>query len=291
MFPYPVLTSFTDDYSKSTFEATIEKVTHGFDFVLYFQGTLHDDGLQKLIQDGMAEYVYHLECSQTGYRMAIRTSDKMCNKQISHKDVCGKLQICPFIVAKQDIKAYSNAAFHPDYSDVVFDIEAGCVLAIGSPRELFVEKEIDDLSRIPSIFSIIRNVDPSVSSMTVDTSRERIIILVPMEDFAKYSLIDKGTMLCDTLNSMVVVPALLFALDEVKRMPPHERYQYEDNGCIWYTTIKKVLSEQFNCDIESMTFDSMNSFELAQRLINEPLHNALDTLLTLGDNRNGGSEE
>ena len=247
--------------------------------------------LQQMIKDGKAEYVYHLECAQTGFREAIQTSEKMYDYLLKHERVCGKLQICPFIVAKEDIHGYTNSSFHPDYEGVSFDIEAGCLLAIGAPREMTIEKENDDLAKIPSIFSIIRNLDQNASCMTVETGKERIIIKLPMEDFTKYSLIDKGTLLSDTLNSMVVVPALIYAIDEIKQLDPSERYMYEEEGRAWYTTIKKVLNENFNCDIESADFASVNTVEIAQRLINEPMHKALDSLMTLGNSQNGGGAE
>lgn len=290
MFPYPVLTDFTDDYVGSKFDVLIEEVIHGFDRKLYFSATLKNDGLMQLIKQGKAQFVYHLECSQTGFREVVQTNAKMQDYVLRHESVRGKLQICPFIVASEDITKYSNTAFHPDYDEITFDIEAGCVLAIGAPREMMIEPETDDLARIPSIFSIIRNLDSSVSYMTVETSRERIIIQLPIEDFTKYGLLDSGTMLPDVLNSMVIIPALVFALDEIKREKPEERYQFEENGRLWYTTIKKVLLDRFSCDIESQSFDDFNTIELAQRIINEPLHRALDSLTQLSDSQNGGGD-
>lgn len=290
MFPYPVLTDFTDDYVDSKFDVLIEEVIHGFDRKLYFSATLKNDGLLQLIKDGKARFVYHLECSQTGFREAVQTNAKMKDYVLEHEKVRGKLQICPFIVATENISNYTNTAFHSDYDGISFDIEAGCVLAIGAPREMMIEPETDDLAKIPSIFSIIRNLDSSVTYMTVETSRERIIIQLPLEDFTKYGLLDSGTMLPDVLNTMVVIPALVFALDEIKREKPEERYQYEENGRLWYTTIKKVLQERFSCDIESRSFDDFNTIELAQRIINEPLHRALDSLTQLSDSQNGGGD-
>lgn len=287
MFPYPVLADFSDDFINSKFEVTAEVVVHGYDRRIYFNVTLRNEGLQQLINDGKAYFVYHLECAQTGFRKVVQTTDKICDCVISHHDVCGKLQICPFIVAKEDMPDYTNTAFHPDYEGVHFSIEAGCVLAIASPREINIIKEIDDIAKIPSIFSIIKNLDETVTYMTVETSQPRITIQLPFDDYTKYGLLDQGMMMTDTLNSMVVIPALIYALDEVKRTPAQERYHFEDDGCIWYLTIKKVLSEKFNCDIGSTNFDSANTVELAQRLIEEPMHKALDTMLTLGATQNG----
>ena len=124
---------------------------------------------------------------------------------ISHKDVCGKLQICPFIVATEDIHHYTNPAFHPDYEDMDFDIEAGCVLAIANPREINIIKEIDDLSKIPSIFSIVPNYDSSITYMMFEISQPRIVILLPQNDFNTYGLIDSGMMMSDTLSQVSLI--------------------------------------------------------------------------------------
>lgn len=287
MYPYPVLVDFLDDYVNSKFDVTAEVVAHGYDRRLYFNVTLKNEGLQQLIRDGKAYYAYHLECSQTGFRKAVTTREKISDIIISHKEVCGKLQICPLIVASEDIQNYSNNAFHSDYEGISFNIEAGCILAIAAPREIIITKEIDDLAKIPSIFSIVPAYDESITYMTVETSGPRIIIQLPLADYKKYSLLDQGMMMTETLNAMVIVPALIFTLDEVKRTNYLERYHYDDDGCIWYASIRKVLSEKFNCDIGSQEFDSANTMELAQRLIEEPMRQALDTLLTLGATQNG----
>ena len=287
MFPYPVLTEFTDDYVESKFDVTIEETQHGYDRRLYFNATLTNDTLQQLINEGKANYVYHLECSQTGFRKAVQTKDKISDIIISHKDVCGKLQICPFIVAAENIDHFYSSSFHHDYEGVRFNIEAGCVLAIANPREINIIKEIDDLSRIPSIFSIVPNYDASVTYMTIEIHEPRIIIKLPLADYNTYSLIDSGMIMSDTLNSMVVVPALIYALDVVQKTAAEERYHFEDDDCRWYLSIKKVLAEKFNCDISSTGFDAANTVELAQRLVEEPMHKALETIATIGAGSNG----
>lgn len=50
MYPYPVLADFLDDYVNSKFDVTAEVVAHGYDRRLYFNVTLKNEGLQKLIK-------------------------------------------------------------------------------------------------------------------------------------------------------------------------------------------------------------------------------------------------
>lgn len=234
-------------------------------------------------------FVYHLECAQTGFREIVKTQERVISKILSYRDVCGKLKICPFIVAMDEIRDYTNDSFHEDYTGYSFNIEAGCVLALGKQVNADIEKEIDDLSNVPSIFSIIKNLDQTQTQMIIDIERPKITIQIPETDFGYYALVDKGLVMQPVLHSMVIVPALIYALSEIKGQPENERYMNENKG--WYRVIRKVLSERFSVDIESTTFNSINVVEYAQRLINEPLHDAMSALLAIDRTENGGDGE
>ncbi len=96
-------------------------------------------------------------------------------------------------------------------------------------------------------------------------------------------------MLQPVLYSMVIIPALYNALIRVQKTDHEQRYEFDRSG--WYRSIKKVLSSRFNCDIESEDFDHRNMFEIAQRIINEPMHEALKALMGINPEQNGGDTE
>ncbi len=129
LYPYPVLAYYSDDYKDGSFDTTIDLQKDGYNIRIDFMASLTNEGLKKLIEDGQAQYVYHLECAQTGFREVVTTEKVSESYMLSDKKICGKLQICPFIVATQDITGYSNPGFHDDYSGATFDIEAGCVFS------------------------------------------------------------------------------------------------------------------------------------------------------------------
>ncbi len=193
------------------------------------------------------------------------------------------MKICPFVVAKEDINDYSNIHFHPDYSGAKFDIEAGCILAVGRQVDFTITKHTDDLSNVPSIFSIVFNADQNVTQMIVDIDNPKIVIMLPMNDFTNYKALNNNVLYQPILISTVVIPALIYTLEEIKNRDPESRYELEDYG--WYIALQKVLSTRFACDIASEEFSSQNMLKLAQRLINEPLHEALKQLA------NGSNEE
>lgn len=291
MFPYPVLADFLDDYRDSRFDTTIDISKDGFNIRVDFNTILRNPELQTLVDTGKAKFVYHLECSQTGFRKVIQTSEKICFDTLSYHEVRGKLEICALIVAIQDIDEYTNALFHEDYAGTTFSIEAGCILAVGRQIYMIIEKDRDDLSNIPSIFSIIPKVDNTVKHMIVDTqdASGKIVIQIPMRDFTVYDLLNESTKIQPVLNSIVIIPALIVALEQVKATPCDSRYELESFG--WYITIRKVLAERFSCNIESEDFENWDIVELAQKLINEPLHDALIELTKIGRDDRGSDSE
>ena len=155
LYPYPVLTPYSNDFKNGTFDVAIDVVRDGYDLRIDFLAELTSQSLQTLIKQGIAKYAYHLECAQTGFRKVIQTSKISETYTLTSKLVNGKLQICPFIIAADDIKAYTSPDFHEDYQDVSFEVEAGCVMATGKMVTVDISKDIDDLVSTPSIFNII----------------------------------------------------------------------------------------------------------------------------------------
>ncbi len=278
LYPYPVLAYYSDDYVDSNFETAIELKREGYNIKIDFIADLKNIELSKLLTEGKVKIVYHLECAQTGFRVALTTNQMEYSYVISNKKICGKMQICPFIVAVQDLNDYVSSSFHEDYRGFKFSIEAGCVMAVAKQVNVEIEKDINDLANVPSVFSIIKNADESACGMVVDMDQKKIVIKLPEADYYNFKSIKDEATVQPVLNSLVVVPALTYVLEELNRRPVDERYEYA--GYSWYCAIKKAMSVRFNCDIESEQFSTLNMLEMAQKLINVPLSEALKALST-----------
>ena len=276
LYPYPVLSYFSDDYCNCSFETAVDAEKDGYALKITCLGETDNQELAEIIAAGKASYVYHFECAQTGFREILSTSQNEAIRAIPDKKLNGRLQICPFIVATMDIFGYVNESFHEDYKGFKFDIESGCVLAIGKQVNFDIEKEISDLANTPSVFSIVKNSDDSVQEMLVDIHQNKIIIKLPEADYLNLRSIRNNFGVQPVLNSLTVVPALLYALEEVALKNPVERDDFSTYA--WYRAVRKALNQKFLCDIESEEFSEQNMLRLAQRLINTPLPNALQFL-------------
>lgn len=287
MYPYPVLAYFLDDYKdKHAFDAKITQVKDGFNTKLVFEATLTNKDLLGLVRNGKALFVYHMECSQTGFRKVIRTDKFSLSYVLSNREVKNIVQICPFIVATEDITSYSCADFDDDYKGLTFDIEEGCVLAVGQQVDADVSDSIDDLANTPSIFSIVQNTDEAIKEMKVDGNGDKIVIQLPFNDYYSYKSLSQNPKFEPVLNALTIVPALVFVIEEIKLWNREEMNSREIN-CGWFRSIKHVLSKEFNCDVESGLSD-MDSMELAQKLIGSPLPSAFAEL-SGGEGTEGGS--
>lgn len=287
LYPYPVLSSYSNDYRTGAFDATIDIVHDGYDLRIDFLATLTCQSLQECIKRGSAKFVYHLECAQTGFRKVIQTGKVSEAYTLQSKDVNGKLQICLFIVAAKDLKAYTSSDFHEDYQGITFDIEAGCVMAVGKMVTVDISKDIDDLANTPSIFNITKNPDENCKQMLVDMFQRKIVIKLPLTDFYSYKALSASPLTQPILNSLTVVPALVYVLEELRALPTQERS--ENSDMLWYKVLSKALLTQFDCDIESEEFNDQNCLVLAQKLINNPVTDAF-TFLTSSFGAAGGDE-
>ena len=287
LYPYPVLSSYSNDYRTGAFDVTIDIFRDGYDLRIDFLATLTCQSLQECIKRGSAKFVYHLECAQTGFRKVIQTDKISEVYTLLSKDVNGKLQICSFIVATNDLKAYTSPDFHEDYQGISFDIEAGCVMAVGKMVTVDISKDIDDLANTPSIFNITKNPDESCKQMLVDMSQRKIVIKLPLTDFYSYKALSASPLTQPILNSLTVVPALVYVLEELRALSIQERS--ENSDMLWYKVLSKALLTQFDCDIESEEFNNQNLLVLAQKLINNPVTYAF-TFLTSSFGVAGGDE-
>ncbi|MEI3507535.1 MAG: hypothetical protein V8R01_00055 [Bacilli bacterium] len=160
MFLYPVLCDFKDDYIGVQFltiseGAMLESYDHKTLSVNFFI-KLDECNLLSLIEDKRAELLVLCYCSSTKYREIFPLKLGKNALELKSSDVNKMLELAPILVAKQPIPNFYSRNFNVDYKDTKFNIESGNILAIGNQKKIFVEKEINDMTVINSVITIVR---------------------------------------------------------------------------------------------------------------------------------------
>lgn len=279
LFPYPVLSPFSDDYVSSGFIAEVQVVRDIKEIVFHLNVLMDDGQLQRLIEEEKAEYVFHIECSQTSYRTILSTKDTENIKRIAESELNGKVSVCSFIVAKENLKNYTNENFNQDYGKAAFTIEKGSVLAIGGQTNVEITKEVEELTKIPSIFSILRRDTDDSIGMQIDINGDKIKLWLSNEEFYNYASATNMPAFQPVLHSILVLPALIYTFETLKNAGVEGIDEY--GSYRWFKAIERILNKSeigFNAE----TLENITSYELAQKILDLPVNRALASLTSIG---------
>lgn len=273
-YPHPVLSPFGDDFVNCQFQATVRQrpVQSGDSYVLEVLCKTSSSDLVSLIKSGKACYACHFECSATRFRMLAQSRDEEFTVEIPSDSVEGKVEYCCFILAAEDIPAYRNADFHPDYGCISFRISKGDVLAVDCSGYFMADKNIDPLKKIPSIFTVAKNTEPDAEPMDIEATGNKVAIKLSEDNYSRYKTLSLNTKLRPALSTLIVLPALVFLLDEIKN---GQAEAYEE--CRWFRVLSRKLEE---AGIDASRPDTWreSAFCLAQKLIGDPLTRSLKAL-------------
>ena len=218
LYPYPVLWNKNDDYKMpSEFSAEIKAEENFKNTKLKIKFFLKDKEIEKLIRENKAEYVVHIEGTRTYFRDFISTRETEITHDLKDRDILGKLEINFFILAKQDIRGYRNDNFNEDYSSEAFNLKKGNIIAIADGYRFDIEKNDDELGKISSIFSICKKETVEQTGMTVDMSYEKIRIGLNITDYVNYSQLSQNPNKVDSVNSIIIFPALIYIFEQLKK--------------------------------------------------------------------------
>jgi hypothetical protein len=274
-YPYPVIAYGNDSYDGSEFitDANYSHDAHYFKFQL--ESALSDECLKQMIAAGSVKYAHHIECQQTCFRTLVLTDKPVEEFKVHETKLNGLVQICSFLMADQDIPNYSNPSFSRDYKGFKFNIDRGCVLAIGSQINMIINKEKEELANASSIFSIRRNLDPAATELQVSTTEQKIVIRIPEKTCNQYLNVSTTTLL-PVLHAMVIQPALMQVLYELKEASKkHDLYIFE--GFRWYRALRKTAEKQ-ELKFDETSISSMDVFKMAQKLLDSPVIKAMSTI-------------
>ena len=271
LYPYPILQADSDDYLKSKFDCRMNLKRDGRYFLLQADFNLTNKKIAELAAQGKAEYVLHIECPATFYRTILRFAEASCSVRINAGYLKGKISVDSFVIVKDDLKNYYNEDFNPDYNNVSFDLDKGSFLAIGSKYTMTVDKELDELAQMPSIFTVYRTETKENIGFKPDIYSDKIRIGMNITDFENYSMF-MNSGLRDAINLFVLLPTLVLIFDEMKYAGTEEFENYR-----WFISLQCAL-KRYSMTLNNDLLEKELSIELAQKILDMPFGKVLDNI-------------
>ena len=284
-YPYPVIAAGNDSYEDATFTSDADYAMDAHNVKLILCAETDNQMLNEMIKSGSVKYAHHIECQQTCFRKLVLTDEKVHEEIIHESLLNGIVQICTFMMANEDLVGYANPNFAKDYRGIKFNLDKGCVMAIGSQVNITINKDKEDLSRTSSIFSIRRDHDPSHTELQVSTTGAKIVVLIPEKTCNQYLNLSNQAMFVPVLHSMVIMPALMQVLSELKEAAQQNvLYNYEELR--WFRGLKKTAEKlQIKFDQDALT--QINAFKTAQQFLDTPVVKALANICS-GEGEDNG---
>ena len=275
-YPYPVIANGNDSYEDSAFLTDADYATEAHNIIFTLSAEVDNDMLKSMLAQGTVKFAHHIECQQTCFRKLVLT-DETEHKEVIHESLLnGTVQVCSFIMANDDIEGYANPNFAKDYRGIKFNLERGCIMAIGGQVNITINKDKEDLSKTSSIFAIRRDHEPSHTELQISTTGPKIVILIPEKTCNQYLNLSNTSTFVPVLHSMVIMPALMQVLMELKEVAQQNLlFNYEDFR--WYKGLKKT-AEKLSIKFDQESLSQIDCFKVAQQLLDTPVIKALDNI-------------
>lgn len=277
LYPHPVLWNKNDDYVNSIFDCSVDTSRDIKKLVVKLGFSLENEELRKMIESEKAEYLMHIECPSTSYRTLVKSGYETSEVSIADENLMGKVSLCPFIVAKEDLDGYTNKNFNEDYDGAKFDIQRGSILAIGDPFKFTISKENEELSEVPSIFTVYKKETVEECPMEVELNSDKIRVGFNIPDYEKYSATASSMPgMVNAINASVLFPTLVYTFGELKNgIGDYEYYR-------WFQAMKRIFRKN-SMELNEDLLEKYSSIELAQKIMNMPVSKSLSNIADSAD--------
>ncbi len=273
-FPHPVLSNYRYDYIESSFNTDL-KIDHIADQLEFtVESSLDNREIEKLIDKSKAKIIYRIESPQTMYREVQEVGLGTSKFYIKESNLNGKILIESYIVARENINNFKSAAFHSDYRDLEFNLNRADILAIGEKISFRLDKDMEELYNIPSIFLISRFEDEN-EDMRINFEGDKINIILSNEDYINQQNLSNIPIYQPILHSMIIMPALIYLFTEL-RDESDERFE-ELSEKRWFKSIDGVL-RKVNLSLDQFDIRQETPYKLAQIILDYPIKRALNSL-------------
>lgn len=269
LFSYPVLCGDTDDYIETTefiIKPAIKEGLHELKFTIDFE--VKCNSIEMLIRKGSANFVLHLECSSTAFRIALTSEVPHIEYSLPKERVNGRIDLVAMLVMKLEENAYQSKERNEDYEGENIKLKRGNIIAYQNLPPVYVMKKTEELAQNDSFFSVIKqtSLDPNeIKPLTFNLRSDKIQILVDAktyEAFVRYQNTREIGM------AMLVLPALAYMITEAGDFPD----SYSDY--LWFQRLRKYYQKQGKDFIADVLQSDDNPITIAQEMLKNPISRA-----------------
>lgn len=235
---------------------------------------LEHEGLDELIRGGYACFTLEMQCWSTFYRKSFECLRNWTEITLPAQNLRWRVDLGFFVCSKKDLPEYRPVWLHSDYGNCTFSISRGDVLAIGGETSFVADKDFDPMRPPAGALMQICTLPLMSWPAEIDYSDRKIKICLSKDDRKRYSGLPKSCE--DMLHGLVVFPVLLDALYEWKKQGESNYANTE-----WFAKIWSIVS--------SKKLDDCVPFEMAQRILQDPISRALTGIdqLLVNEDDNG----
>ncbi|WML57755.1 hypothetical protein [Neobacillus sp. PS2-9] len=265
-FPHPVLNPVSDDFRKGFFKGKIVSQSEENGLLVFIvEFILENSKLKELVETGKAIYNVHFECVSTMQRRTFSLSNPTNKISIPKNLMNKKIDVNFFVLAKEEIRNYSNVDAHIDFMGVNFNIQKGDILAFCDSQTIHIEKK--PMSNTNSIFKVSKDTSPQAPAIKIAFNDHQINIALPEVSFDKVSHLKAFGDDCNKiLVSLLYLPALIETLFSIQSIAQDEYSLEEIENLDWYRTLEKKLQTMgYNIidlkleDITGISYELLNS--------------------------------
>ena len=265
-WPHPVLRppSYGDDYPQSEFEVeiSVERARGSTAVKVDAWFELSDPDLLTTVNEGSARYALLIKASKTHFRGLFDSSDSHIGETFSAGHLSGRVEFAPFLICTRDMYGFRADGWHQDFSERVFDIAAGSVLAEDEPKDYWIDTAEE--TPLGSIFGHRSRPDLPDGRWECELADDLVWITMSEADATRYAASRErvnNTPEGHYLMNGLYLPALIRVLYEVDRSPE----DYEDFR--WFASLDQRL-EAVEC--EKLGSRSANRLSDAQKILDLP---------------------
>lgn len=274
LFSYPVYSSDVDDYKSNTFTFDYNAESNGDTVLIQYTTTISNKHILKELNNSTIKLALMIECAKTAYRNLFVLKDLDGTIEVPSSSLSSKVEMCCLLLANEEYIIDKESGISSDYMDTSFKINKGFIVGYDNTYSFIVDKDKEDEFKASSIISVVKKIDLK-DYMDIDLDNDnKIKIQLGDEMYQRFVQI-QGQDKLPVVHSMIVLPALVYVIDQIKNKDLRETY----SDYYWYRCIDKQL-EVLNIGIDSTAFDNKSSLAIAQELLKLPINHALINLTT-----------